>query len=168
MTHVITLRRSNPADRPLLEAIYASTRETELALLPADDAGKRAFLAQQFAAQDMHYRDHYPGSTLDVIEADGKPAGRLYVYWGDADIRIMDIALLPEVRRRGIGTHVLRELLNAARASGRSVSIHVEPGNPARRLYERLGFHAVAEHGIYLLMECPPTADSLTPVPPPV
>lgn len=150
----VTLRQCTTADRGLLEAVYASTREPELALVPWDDAAKRAFVAQQFAAQDKHYREHYPGATLDVIEADGEPAGRLYVSWSDADIRIMDIALLPEFRGRGIGTRLLRELLDAGRASGRSVSIHVERENPARRLYERLGFRAVGEHGIYLLMEC--------------
>jgi ribosomal protein S18 acetylase RimI-like enzyme len=150
----ITLRRSTATDRALLEAVYWSIREPELALVPWDYAAKRAFVAQQFTAQDKHYREHYPGATFDVIEADGQPAGRLYVHWGDADIRIMDIALLPEFRGHGIGTRLLRELLDAGRASGRSVSIHVERANPARRLYERLGFHAVSEHGIYVLMAC--------------
>jgi ribosomal protein S18 acetylase RimI-like enzyme len=150
----ITLRPAAAADRALLEAVYRSTRESELALVSWDDATKRAFVAQQFAAQEQHYREHYPGATFDVIEADGGPAGRLYVHRGDADIRIMDIALLPECRGRGIGTRVLRGVLAAACASARSVSIHVERGNPARRLYERLGFRVVGEHGIYLLMAC--------------
>jgi ribosomal protein S18 acetylase RimI-like enzyme len=153
-TEVIALRRAEPADRELLEAIYRSTRETELALLPWDDATKRAFVAQQFDAQDKHYLEHYPGATLDVIEVGGESAGRLYVNWGVADIRIMDIALLPAFRGRGIGTRLLQELLDAGRASARSVSIHVERGNPARRLYQRLGFRPVGEHGIYLLLAC--------------
>jgi ribosomal protein S18 acetylase RimI-like enzyme len=150
----ITLRRSTPGDRALLEAVYASTRETELALVPWDDVAKRAFVAQQFAAQDEHYRTHYPGATLDVVEADGQPAGRLYVHRGQTDIRIMDIALLPEFRGRRIATRLLQDLLEEGRASGRRVSIHVERGNPARRLYERLGLRAVEEHGIYVLMAC--------------
>jgi ribosomal protein S18 acetylase RimI-like enzyme len=153
-THGLILRPSTTADRVLLEAIYASTREPELALLPWDDATKGAFLAQQFDAQDKHYREYYPGATFDVIEVDDVPAGRLYVYWGEAEIRIMDIALLPEFRGRGIGTRLVREVLDAGRASRRSVSMHVERGNPARRMYERLGFQAVSEHGIYVLMTC--------------
>lgn len=154
VTREVTLRPVTAGDRSLLEAVYASTRETELALVPWDDATKRAFFAQQFAAQDRHYREHYPGATLDVIEAGGEPAGRLYVHWGAAEIRIMDIALLPPFRGRGIGTRLLRELLVSGRDSGRSVSVHVERENPARRLYERLGFRPVGEHGIYVLMAC--------------
>jgi ribosomal protein S18 acetylase RimI-like enzyme len=153
-TREITLRRSTAADRALLEGVYWSIREPELAVVPWDDAAKRAFVAHQFTLQDKHYREHYPGATFDVIEADGQPAGRLYVHWGDADIRIMDVALLPEFRGQGIGTRLLRELLDTGRASGRSVSIQVVRGNPARRLYERLGFHAVSEQGIYVLMAC--------------
>lgn len=68
----------------------------------------------------------------------------------------MDIALLPEFRGRGTGTRLLRELLTEGRESGRSVSIHVERGNPTRRLYERLGLRAVGEHGIYVLWHADP------------
>jgi hypothetical protein len=57
-TPEITLRHSTAGDRALLEAVYGSTRETELALLPWDDTAKRAFVAGQFAAQDTHYRTH--------------------------------------------------------------------------------------------------------------
>src|SRR6185437_16635571 len=104
-------------------------------------------------AQDAYYREHYASAAFDVIEVDGEPAGRLYVARWDHDIRIIDIALLPEYRGRGIGTALLRELLAEAAADGKRLSIHVELNNPARRLYERLGFVQVEERGVYLLME---------------
>lgn len=87
-----------------------------------------------------------------MIEVDGEPAGRLYVHRGPAEIRIMDIALAPPFRGRGIGTALLRDLMEEAGASGRALSIHVEVNNPARRLYERLGFAPAGEHGVYVLM----------------
>jgi ribosomal protein S18 acetylase RimI-like enzyme len=139
-------------DRDFLVELYGSVREPELAHVPWDEATRRAFVEQQFAAQDAHYREHYPGATLDVIEVDGEPAGRLYVHRGPRDIRIMDIALAPAFRDRGIGTDLLRSLIAEADASGRMLSIHVEGNNPARRLYERLGFWQAGEHGVYLLM----------------
>jgi ribosomal protein S18 acetylase RimI-like enzyme len=152
------LRPAGLGDRDLLLAVYASTRAAELALVAWDDATKRAFVEQQYAAQDTHYRDHYPGATWQVIEALGEPAGRLIVHRGDHDIRVMDISLLPGQRGRGLGTAVLGELAAEADASRRRLSIHVERTNPARRLYERLGFRAVETSEIYFLMERPPVS----------
>lgn len=144
-------------DRAFLVELYASVRGPELAHVPWDDGLKRAFVEQQFAAQGMHYREHYPGATLDVVEVDGEPAGRLYIHRGPSDIRIMDIALVPAFRGRGIGTSLLRALIVEAEESGRKLSIHVEMNNPARALYERLGFRPAGEHGVYVLMERLPT-----------
>jgi ribosomal protein S18 acetylase RimI-like enzyme len=69
----------------------------------------------------------------------------------------MDIALAPAYRGRGIGTQLLRDLMAEADASGRKLSIHVEVNNPARALYDRLGFRPAGEHGVYVLMERPPS-----------
>ncbi len=151
------LRPVADRDRAFLVDLYASVREPELAHVPWSDEAKRAFVEQQFAAQDEHYRQHYPGATLDVVEVDGEPAGRLYVHRGPSDIRIMEIALAPAFRGRGIGTGLLRTLIAEAEESGRKLSIHVEANNPARTLYERLGFRPAGEHGVYVLMERVPT-----------
>jgi ribosomal protein S18 acetylase RimI-like enzyme len=139
-------------DREFLVELYGSVRERELAHVPWDEDMRRAFIEQQFTAQDAHYREHYPGATLDVIEVDDEPAGRLYVHRGPRDIRIMDIALAPAFRGRGIGSGLLHALIAEAEESDRMLSIHVELNNPARRLYERLGFRPAGEHGVYVLM----------------
>jgi ribosomal protein S18 acetylase RimI-like enzyme len=152
----VRLRPVSTHDRAFLVELYGSTREAELAQVSWADGQKEAFLEQQFAAQDHHYRSSYPGATLDVIEVDGSRAGRLYVHRGPSDIRIMDIALAPAFRGRGIGTSLLRSLMHEANASGRKLSIHVEQNNPARTLYDRLGFLPAGEHGVYVLMERPP------------
>ncbi|MGH3079824.1 MAG: GNAT family N-acetyltransferase [Gaiellaceae bacterium] len=152
----ITLRPVSSSDRDFLLQVYASTREEELAPVPWTDAQKAAFIEQQFDAQDRHYRAHYAGASLDVVEWDGAPAGRLYVArWSD-EIRVIDIALLPEFRGRGIGTRLLRGLLDEAARARRRLSIHVEKNNPALRLYKRLGFAPVADRGVYVLMEATP------------
>ena len=140
-------------DEPFSEKVYASTRVEELALTDWGDARKAAFCRHQFTAQDAHYRAHYPGADFSIIERDGVPAGRLFVARWEREIRIMDIVLLPEHRRAGIGMRLLRGLQEEARAAGRALSIHVEKFNPALRLYERLGFRAKEDRGVYLLME---------------
>jgi ribosomal protein S18 acetylase RimI-like enzyme len=151
------LRPVADRDRAFLVELYGSVREPELAHLPWDAATRAAFVEHQFSAQDAHYRTNYPGATLDVIEVDGQPAGRLYVHRGPSDIRIMDIALAPAFRGRGIGTRLLRSLIAEAQESGRKLSIHVEVNNPAKALYARLGFAPAGEHGVYVLMERLPT-----------
>jgi ribosomal protein S18 acetylase RimI-like enzyme len=149
----VVLRPAGDADRPFLERTYASTRVDELALLPWTDEQKSGFIAHQFEAQDAHYRSHYSDAAFNVIEVDGEPAGRLYVHRGRSEIRIVDIVLAPPFRGRGIGTRLLAALIAEADDGGLKLSIHVEVNNPARRLYERLGFVHAGEHGIYLLME---------------
>jgi ribosomal protein S18 acetylase RimI-like enzyme len=150
------LRPARADDRDFLLRVYASTREEELRLVDWNDDQKAAFVQQQFEAQDSYYREHYDPATFDVIEVDGEPVGRLYVARWEDEIRIIDIALLPEHRGRGIGTSALRALLDEAAASGKRLSIHVEKHNPAQRLYERLGFAEVADRGVYVLMETTP------------
>jgi ribosomal protein S18 acetylase RimI-like enzyme len=153
----VALRPVRAGDRPFLAQLYASTRADELAILPWSDEQKAAFVAQQFEAQDVHYRTHYGGAAFDLIEVDGAPAGRLYVHRGPSEIRIVDIALAPAFRGRGLGTRMLGALAEEADDAGCTLTIHVELHNPARRLYERLGFRAAGEHGPYVLMERPPS-----------
>jgi ribosomal protein S18 acetylase RimI-like enzyme len=121
--------------------------------VPWDDAQKEAFLRSQFDAQDAWWRENYARANFDIIVVDGEPAGRFYVHRGETEIRIVDIALLPEYRGDGIGTRLLHELLDEADAARKRVTIHVERMNPALRLYERLGFSLAEDKGVYLFLE---------------
>jgi ribosomal protein S18 acetylase RimI-like enzyme len=156
----ISLRAIEPSDEPVLHQIYASSRADELALVPWSEEQKDAFLLQQSTAQHQYYQENYAGADFDLILRDGTPAGRLYVARWPEEIRIVDIAILPAHRNAGIGTSLLRDLLSEGAATGRRVSIHVEQFNPARHLYQRLGFVQVAEHGVYLKMEWSPPAQA--------
>jgi len=149
----LRLRPITPEDEPFLAALYASTRAQELALTNWSDEQKAMFCRMQFNAQTMDYQRNYPDASFQIIERDRIAAGRLLVLRDDEKIHVIDIALLPEHRGAGIGTKFLRELQDEARAAGKKLTIHVEQLNPARRLYERLGFQQVEEKGVYLLME---------------
>ena len=153
----ITLRPIAPGDEMLLYTIYASTREAELALTDWTDEQKAAFIQMQFAAQHSHYQEYYPNAAFLVILGDEQPVGRLYVdRWAD-QIRVVDIAVLPQYRNVGIGTALLKGLMAQATEAGLPLTIHVEQYNPALRLYERLGFTRIGERGVYFLMEWRPT-----------
>ena len=149
------LRPVTPADEPFLREVYAGTRAAELERVAWTDEQKREFVDMQFRAQSEAYAQ-YTDTTFDVIELDGVAVGRLYVARNDEEIRIVDIALHPDHQGRGVGTVLLRRLIGEAAAAGRPLRIHVERENPARRLYDRLGFEPTADEvsgGIYVRME---------------
>lgn len=149
------LRRESERDLPFLMALFASTRANELAVVPWSEDQKRTFVAQQFEAQRRHYRAYHPTCAFDIIERNGVPAGRLYLEARATALHIIDIALLPEWRGRGVGTAILTASQAEAHARGLAVSLLVEKFNPALRLYRRLGFADAADHGVYLEMEWP-------------
>lgn len=155
----ITFRPETDDDLDFLFRLYASTREEEMKYVPWTDEQKEEFLRQQFHAQRTHYHGNYAEAEYMLILENGSPIGRLYLHHRPDDLRIMDIALMPEHRGRGIGGMLMKELLDEAGAAGRTVSIHVEGFNPAIRLYERLGFRQIDTYGPYNLMEWRPAPD---------
>jgi ribosomal protein S18 acetylase RimI-like enzyme len=147
------LRPVEPSDTDFLCRLYASTREAELRAVPWPDSQKEAFLRMQFEAQSREWSAANPQGSFQVVLVEGEPAGRLYVDRRADEFRVVDVSLLPEFRGRGIGTALLAHVIGTADAAGKPVRIHVERFNPARRLYERLGFRVIREGEVYLLME---------------
>jgi len=154
VAHGLHFRPIANTDEALLNAIYASTRSEEMALVTYwTDEEKAAFLQQQFQAQHTYYQQMYPDARFLVILWNEQPAGRLYLHYRKEEIRIVDIALLPDFRNRGFGQQILGSVLAEAAGLGLSVSIHVERMNPALQLYERLGFQVISEENqVYLLL----------------
>ena len=156
----LRLRAAAPDDEAFLLSVYESTRSAELSQVEWSDEQKAAFVRMQYEAQSQYYRDYYSTASFDVILSEDQRVGRLYVARWSREIRIVDIALLPESCNRGIGASLLRQLQTEARASDKSLSIHVERFNPALRLYARLGFQQIEDKGVYLFLEWKP---GLTP-----
>ena len=146
-----------PDDGDFLLSVYASTRP-ELTGLGWPAKQQDAFIRMQFDAQTRHYRESFPDAAYSVICVDGEPAGRLIVNRADDQILIVDIALLPEFRRIGIGSGLVRRLLDQADASHLPVRCHVLHDSTARRFWEHAGFAAQGRNEVYLAMERPPQA----------
>ena len=144
MQEIATLLSSRPAaaaDDPFLLKLFASTRAEELALLNFSEQQKEAFIKMQFEAQ----RRGYPPADHQIIFFRDRPVGRTLVKRSDDGFQLIDISLLPDARNAGIGEHLITELQNEAAALGKPVKLHVMTTNPARRLYERLGFKRIEE-----------------------
>lgn len=145
----IALRAASEQDLAFLFRVYASTREEELRPTGWSEEQKNVFLTMQFNAQHSYYHAHFPAARFAVVEVEGDPAGRFYVDRSNQEIRVIDIALLPEYRGAGIGGTLLRELQAEAASQSKPIIIHVEQSNAAIRLYLRLAFQPTTDHGVY-------------------
>jgi len=153
----ITFRKQLESDFPFLKKLYRTTREFELSHTNWDENQKESFSDSQFDAQYSHYSSSYDNIEFKIILHNDKPIGRLYLWETEHQIRIVDIALMPESTGKGIGTKILNSLIQQSEQSGKKLNIHVEYFNPALRLYKRLGFEKTDDTGMYFFMERYPT-----------
>lgn len=108
----------------------------------------------QHRVREATYADNYPGAADLVITVSGVPAGRVLVWRSEAEHRIVDIAILPAYRDRGLGTLVLRSLIDEAQGSAKPLRLTVAADNTAAlRLYRKLGFAATDENPVNVAME---------------
>lgn len=149
----VVLRPVSAADERFLFALYASTRQEELDAWGWDEPARATFLKLQFNAQQTGYRTQFPQATFQLVLLDGHPAGWLVVNRAPAELRLVDIALLPAHRGGGVGTGLIQRLLAEATEAHLPVRLRVLRGQRARQLYERLGFFQTGEHGAHVEME---------------
>lgn len=152
----ITYLKIEDSDLPFLKEVYKSTREEEMQLVDWPEIQKEAFIDQQFESQHTYYQQVYHDATFEIIYLDQKPAGRLYLWESEQQIRIVDISLLPGFRNHGIGSSVLEMLIEKSERCSKVLSIHVEYYNKALLLYQRLGFEQKDQTGVYYFMERKP------------
>jgi ribosomal protein S18 acetylase RimI-like enzyme len=149
----VVLRPAQQHDSDFLRELYSSTRVEEMASWGWSDAQQKAFLRLQFEAQQRHHELAYEGAEDCIITVNDRPAGRLLVLRSDVELRLVDIALLPDYRNRGAGTIVIRMLQEEAAIGGKPLRLHVSYLNPALRLYRRLGFVEIGDTGTDYFME---------------
>jgi ribosomal protein S18 acetylase RimI-like enzyme len=140
----ISLRPASPEDNEFLLLLKASTLP-ELGMLGLDVDQFRSIIRMQLAAQEQGYRRKYPESTHMIVENGGKRAGRFWVNRGENEIRIIDISLLPEFRRNGIGTCLYQSLIAEAETARKKLLCSVSRFNGVSlHFHERLGFTVVS------------------------
>jgi ribosomal protein S18 acetylase RimI-like enzyme len=153
MQNDLTLRPVTSDDEDFLIGVYAGTRAEEVAGLPWDANQRDSFMRMQFAAQQQDYQRRFPDSDHRLLLLDGRRAGRVYLARSENEIRILDIALVPEHRNKGIGTRIIKDLLTESSQSRKPVRVYVEQFNPALGLFERLGFSRAEDIGTHFLLE---------------
>lgn len=143
------LRDATASDQAFLDALYFSSRE-DLQQMPADPAFVAQLIKMQQRVQQVGIQDHYPDAKHLILQSEGQPVGRVVVDTGPSDIRLVDISILPQARRSGMATAVLRALQAGAAAQGLGMSLAVSKTNPAARsLYLGLGFEVASEDEVF-------------------
>ncbi|MEM7302678.1 MAG: GNAT family N-acetyltransferase [Pseudomonadota bacterium] len=148
----LSFRKFNQRDMEFLEALYASTRADEVAQAGWSDEQANEFLSGQFKAQHSHYQEHYPDADWLVVIKQRERIGRLYLERWPTQHRLIDIALIPESQKQGLGVAMILDLMDESKQADKDLSLHVEKFNPARDLYASLGFEAIEDKGVYDLM----------------
>ena len=152
--NALTLRRVRPDDEEFLLALYGTTREDELAQVEWAEGQKELFLRWQYELQRSEYETRFPDADYYIVLLDDQPAGRIWIGRDQQQIRLLDIALLPDFQNRGAGTFLLRHLMDEASLARKPLRHMVFVLNSdAHRFYERLGFSIIEEFGAYKHME---------------
>jgi ribosomal protein S18 acetylase RimI-like enzyme len=152
----VTLRPARAEDEDFLFTLYASTRAEEMAAWGWPAAQQEMFLRMQYRALEQRYAAEREVSDQQIILHDDRPIGRLLVARKADEIRLADIALLPEHRGQGIGAALIGDLQDEAEGAGLPLRLHVTCDNRAARLYERLGFITTGDIGSHFKMEWRP------------
>jgi ribosomal protein S18 acetylase RimI-like enzyme len=143
-------RAETASDRALLLELFVAARAAQFAPLNLPAPMLDMLMRQQFQAQGAGYAAQYPAARREIIEVDGAPVGRLLSDRTDNHLRLVDIALAPVWRSKGLGSILIGQLMDEARGAGARLDLQVACDNVrAAALYDRLGFEMIADDGVY-------------------
>jgi ribosomal protein S18 acetylase RimI-like enzyme len=153
---MLRLRPEHDDDQAFRFQLFCQSRPAEFALLRLDPAAMEQLMRFQFQAQTVSYRTSFPNARFDIIELDHLPVGRIVVDRPGHELHIVDQAIVPPLRNRGLGTAIMKALMDEAGRAGLKVRLLVASTNdPSMRLYLRLGFVPIATEPFYIEMEWP-------------
>lgn len=101
----------------------------------------------------QHFYESFTLSATSIIGAGGNDVGWMTVERHAGYIYLNEITIVAPWQSKGIGTMLLGELIEEARDRAVPLRLSTAKINPARRLYERLGFHIIGEHSFKIEME---------------
>jgi GNAT superfamily N-acetyltransferase len=153
MHDALSLRDAAPEDAGFLFALYCDTRAAEMTGWGWSPEQQAVFLRMQFDMRQRSYTAAYPAATNRIVCEVHAPIGRILTAPSATALNLVDIALLASYRGHGIGTMLLQDLSSDCDLAGKVLSLQVAVGNPAERLYARLGFVESGRNAMYVQME---------------
>jgi GNAT superfamily N-acetyltransferase len=123
------LRPSRPEDFEYCATLYFGEMDRTIQELNLDRA-----------AHTTSFRDHWEVAQVRIITLDGVDIGWLQTTTRDDAFFLAQLFVEPAFQRQGIGTEIMKHLIDEATRAGQAITLGVVKTNPALRLYERLGF----------------------------
>jgi len=152
----IELHCATDDNRQFLVSLYGNSRADEMAAWGWPGEQRERFITMQYAARRSQYDAVYPDREEWIVTVQNRVVGLLSVARGAERISLVDIALQPEYRGRGVGRRLLQGLQQEAMESGKTIRLHVLAENGAAvRFYQRLGFRCIHD-GVYQQLEWRP------------
>ena len=156
MTPSITTRAATPDDDAFLFELFQAVRAPEFTLTPLAPAHLDMLMRMQFAGQKQTYNAQYPGGD-HVILMQMRPIGRIWLHRAASAHHLVDIALLPDFQKRGIGAALIGDAIAAARAAGVPLSCSVAVINPGSlRFHQRMGFRILSQDDVFYQLAVEP------------
>ncbi|HTO79557.1 MAG TPA: GNAT family N-acetyltransferase [Methylocystis sp.] len=143
---LLRLRPETEADEAFRFALFCASRPPEEDFSPLGPELAQHLLRQQFRAQNHGYRADFPQARFAVVEFDDAPVGHVIVDVDDTQMRVVDLAIVPDRRSAGLGEAVLHLIIAEARHRKLPLRASVLNGNQGSlRFCRRLGFEPIGE-----------------------
>lgn len=153
MSQVLTLRPARTDDEEFLYRLFYSVYLEKLQLVPMSAAEKKTLVELTYQGFTRHYNSLVPASDDRLVLLDNESIGRMILLQVPGEIRLADLAILPQYRCRGIGSALIGQLQAESTMSKRPVRLQVARFDRALKLYRRLGFYKIDVAGPYLHLE---------------
>ncbi|HEY4300522.1 MAG TPA: GNAT family N-acetyltransferase [Candidatus Didemnitutus sp.] len=139
---LFTTRPAQPEDCEWLFALKCATMQSYV---------KEVFGWDE-ADQRERFEEAFDPAAKRIIRIDGNDVGMVEVRDRDEHRYLAQLEILPAFQNRGLGAAVVADVIAEATRDRRHVELQVLRPNPARRLYERLGFVVFGETSTHFLM----------------
>lgn len=137
----IAFRSALENDYDFLYALHTATMKEYVNKMWGEDA-----------FQEDIFRKNFDPAQIQIVTLVGSDIGMISLEENDKDIFLRVIEIQPSHQRQGFGTTIIQKIIDDAARQRKEVRLQVLKVNPAKQLYDRLGFAVIEETLTHYIM----------------